>query len=531
MNLQIQCPKCSKRFTIHEDLSGKTVECGSCDHRFPVKPESIIVEKAKIYPGEHKGDDFLNRLGRQPGQKRSKASISSAAPVPQVDAIMPASPARNIAVAVGMGVMILYGVLFLAGTTKGGFFEDMEMAGRVVLTSFVSVVGFAMVVYGAKTWRFLATTLALVVVASLAAMTLLRPVRVTPEVSDVLVVPKEPTAEPVDEESDESSIRRKVGYPAVERKIRELGERFGPAAREHLVAIFIEDLKPGQFFYLETYFKRAFGIPLEEAVNRYKRNGEQDSLIVISGFPIDFDEAVRLCDPRLGRATTYPQLRLITLKLSAIHSSRVSDDMMKILSDPGSRAFFSLNLRELGALDPERAKNAVRNLSTVPDEIALKYQDEIVTEFMQLLGAENDEVLLSDLARAFRRWGRENQAALVVVAQKVGNWLEAGTKVQPGFLEYLIENKEPKALVYVDELWSKEPELWSGQYKMMGAVAEPRLIEHLEGSSLRRRQAAASILGAIGTELSLPILKKYKDVSDEELKINVEKAIKDIESR
>ena len=51
---------------MNDDLSGKTVECGACDHRFLVKEELIFVERPKVYPGEKikRDDDFLSRLGR-----------------------------------------------------------------------------------------------------------------------------------------------------------------------------------------------------------------------------------------------------------------------------------------------------------------------------------------------------------------------------------------------------------------------------------------------------------------------------------
>jgi hypothetical protein len=55
---------------------------------------------------------------------------------------------------------------------------------------------------------------------------------------------------------------------------------------------------------------------------------------VISGFPIDFDLVVKICDPRLGRVKTYPKLRLIDLELSALHDSKVTNDLRNKLSNP-----------------------------------------------------------------------------------------------------------------------------------------------------------------------------------------------------
>lgn len=534
MNLQIQCPKCGKRFTVHEDLSGKTVECGSCDHRFAVKQESITVEKAKVYPGEQKAksdDDFFNRLARLPGG--SSAQTMPAPPTPKVDAIMPASPAGNIAVAAGFTLLIFYSVLFLVGTSPNGMFQDVGMIKRVILASFIGIVSLGLVVYGSKNWRFQATMLVLTLVVSLAAMTWIRPVLLTPTVNE--------DAPPLSPDSgvavrpvvlSEQELKIKVGYDAVERRLRMLGERFGPAAPNHLVAIFVEDLKPGQYFKLEQYFMRAFSIPPEEGINRYERGlDKRDSLMVISGFQIDFEEAVRLCDPRLGRAVTHPELRLIELKLSAMLDADPGDDSPATVGKPGERAFFSNNYKALSALNPDQVKTAVKNLAGVPPEVELEYQEQVVVEFMRLMGSETDEELLNDLAKGFRRWAAGNQAALPVVADKVAAWISAKEKVPSEYLEYLIENKEPRALVFVDELWSAEPEFWSSQYALIGPVAQPRLIEHLESSPPRLRKSAAALLGTVGNDLALPVLEKYKSVSDEELRIIVERAIASIKAR
>lgn len=538
MNLQIQCPKCGKRFMVHEDLSGKTVECGSCDHRFAVKSGSITVEKAKVYPGEHKGkgnDDFFNRLGRQPGAGplHAKARAMPAVPSPKVDAIMPTSPARNIAAAAGFGLLIFYSLFFFLGTAPNGIFQDVEMTKRTILASFIGVVSLGLVIYGAKNWRFQATLLALVLVASLAALTGTRPVFFTPTVNEDAPVFSQDSEEPERPVVlSDMELKTKVGYDAVERRLRLLGERFGPAAQNHLVAIFVEDLKPGQYFKLEQYFMRAFSIPPEEGINRYERGlDKRDSLMVISGFPIDFDEAVRLCDPRLGRAVTHPELRLIELKLSALLDAGPDDDPVATGEKPGDRAFFSNNYRALSALSPDQVKTAVKNLAGVAAEVELEYQEQVVVEFMRLLGSETDEELRHDLAKGFRRWASGNQAALAVVADKVAAWIADKEKVPAEYLEYLIENKMPRALAFVDELWSAEPEFWSSQYALIGPVAEPRLIEHLDSSPMRLRKAAATLLGSVGSTLALPTLAKYQDATDEELRIIVARAITAIEAR
>ncbi len=83
----------------------------------------------------------------------------------------------------------------------------------------------------------------------------------------------------------------------------------------------------------------------------------------------------------------------------------------------------------------------------------------------------------------------------------------------------------------MDHLWSNDPEMWSGHYIALGSGAEERMIEHLEGTSLRLRSAAAFILATIGTEKSLPRLSNFRNSGDDEFKILVERAIEAIKNR
>ncbi len=540
MNLQIQCPKCSKRFTVHEDLTGKTVECGACDHRFPVKPGSIIAERSKVYPGEHQRDEFLSRLGREPStvvKKNKRARTNSAAEphsnTPHVDAIMPASAGQNIAAITGAVFLILYSLIFFLGTSEGGNFKDFDMTKRLVLGGFISVLGGGLLLFGSKNWRAKAMLLIVILISGLFALILIRPVEMTPEVGK-FVGDQTPLTSPkvsVGISLDDDDIKNQVGYHVMERKLKSLSERFEGDSSKYLVGIFIRGLKSTQFHSVENYLQMALQIPPTQGVNRYPRNGDKDSLIVISGLELDFDTVVRVCDPRLGRATTHPELRLIELKLSALHNTKPSDDLRQKLSDPGNPGFFTANLSELGVLDPLRVKDAVAQLAKVPADVELRYRDEIVAELMGLVSKQSDPILLNDLGNALSIWAVGNQASLDIVARRVEKWIEGGIEVPVSFVDYLIENNSNKSPLLVDMLWSKDPEDWSGQYIALGRGAEKKVLWHLEGPSLRLRNSAAFILATIGTEKSLPALSKFTNSDDRELKILVERAIEAIKSR
>ena len=336
---------------------------------------------------------------------------------------------------------------------------------------------------------------------------------------------------PTDGARDRRELKTRVGYQAIERKLRGLEDKFGDAAPQHLVGIFIEDLASSQFHNLEKYFQIELKIPPTEAISRYPRNGERDSLIVISGFKLDLDAVVRVCDPRLGRATTYPELRLIELKLSALHESKLTDDLRNKLSNPAHPSFFKENLNELRALDQLRRRDAVRELSEIPASVELRYGEEIVTELIRLTRNETDPQLLSDIGRALLIWAKDSPVAVDVVTEKIEKWLESKSNVPASFIDFLVEANGEKAPLLLDMLWSEDPEVWSGQYIALGVAAEKRMIFHLDGPSIRLKKAAAFVLASIGTERALPSLSKYQEVSDNELKVLVERAIAAIKAR
>nr|MBR9809974.1 hypothetical protein [bacterium] len=533
MNQQIECPKCSKRFTVNDDLSGKTVECGACDHRFLVKEELIFVERPKVYPGEKikRDDDFLSRLGRDlpASESNRKEQSLGIGGQPRVDAIMPAGAGQNIAVGAGISFLCLYAFIFSLGTSDGGIFQDMAREARYALGGFVCLVAGGLMLFGAKNWRGKAFLLLLTFGGALFALILVRPVHLTPETVQVLT-PKlsldEPEIDPIAE------IKKKSGYKVIERNLKNLEDDFGGLASQHLVGIFIEGLTSSQFHSIEKYFKIELKIPPTNAISRYLRNNRgKDSLIVVSGFPIDFDKVVQICDPRLGRATTYPDLRLIHLELSALHDSKVTDDLREKLSNPQHPSYFNENLNELRALDPLRRKDAVSELAEISPNVELRYSDEIIAEFIRLIRNETDDQLLSDLGRALLIWAQDNPVAVDVVSEKVEQLIKLDSNVPVSFIDFLVKANAEKAPLFIDTLWSIKPEVWTSQYIALGVSAEKRMIFHLNGPSIRITKAAASVLASIGTEMALQSLAKYQSSSDSELKALVARAIAAIKSR
>lgn len=527
---------------MNDDLTGKTVECGACDHRFLVEEESIFAERSKVYPGENnkRDDGFLSRLGRShsTSEEGQEGGSPKGGGNPKVDAIMPAGAGQNIAVGAGIIFLFLYVLIFFLGTSDGGSFQDVGKAKRYILGAFVLLISGGLILLGAKNWRGRAFFLTLLLGAALFALILTRPIYTMPDVgliSDPELGSTQSAAfNPVDQDGDLRDLKARVGYQVIENSLASkspLTLKFGNSASQHIVAIFIEDLASSQFHNLEKYFQIELKIPPTEAISRYSRNNEKDSLIVISGFQLDFDSVVQVCDPRLGRATTYPELRLIELELSALHESKIKDDLRDKLSNPAHPSFFIENLNALRALDPLRRKEAVKELAKIPPNVELRYGEEIIAEFIRLIRSDADSQLLSDMGRALSIWATDDSVVVDIVTEKVEEMMKSESDVPTSLIDFLVRANGEKAPLLIETLWVKNPEVWRSQCIALGVSTEERMLFYLEGPSIRLRKAATLVLGSTGTKKALQALSKYQNTSDSELRVLVERAIAAIKGR
>lgn len=536
MNLQIQCPNCSKRFTVHEDITGKTVECGACDHRFPVTSETIIIEREKFYPGEHK-DEFLSRLGKSSplaqGDGGAQAPPMQPGGMAHVDSIMPASPGQSIAAATGVTMLVLYSLIFFFGTSPGQIFQDVEMQKRFLLGCFVSVLGGGLVIFGAKNWRVKGILLAVVLVAGLMAMVVMRPVYITPE-SEVSNDDQEEGAVSNrldDDVRDLEDFLSEIDKKAMDRELaRQEAKLDGRPADDFVTGVYIADLRETQYQAIERYFRKKLSLPKSEALSVYKRNGDNDRFIIISGVPMDFDLMVRFCE-FLGRTTSYPKSRVLDVELSARHFQAPSEDILDKLNNVENPAFFTQNLNELRNIDYERVSEAVRRLGRVPEEIELKNRDQIIEELLLLASEETGSTILSDIGQALKVFGKNSQVAVEKINRLIPHWMKSEIPVERTMVEFLIENNDPNVLVLIDRLWVDDPTKWDEQYGSLGGQIEDRMIFHVTESPEALRRSAISLLGQVGTAKSIPVLESMGQGTDQEARILAARALDMIKGR
>ncbi|HBE97306.1 MAG TPA: hypothetical protein DDW68_09055 [Verrucomicrobiales bacterium] len=539
MDLQIQCPVCSRRFRVHEDLTGKTVECGACEQRFVVTSETVIEDRDKFYPGEHH-DALLDRLGKKPPRKVQKVSFAQAEYTPdaEAEAVLPATAGQKIAVMVGIVFFLFYTLVFVLGSGKGSVFQDVDMTKRLILAGFVAFCSSLLIIFGAKGWRARSFLFSSFLTACLIALVFVMPIHKIPSAGEWAgdgsqnELPGNGEDFSEQGEDEVSVVKRRVDYGPMQREIeKHANEEEGEDGLSMVTGIYIGDITENNVQVVQDFLQRKLSLPSNEAPAAYQRNGGKDRFIVFSGLVQRFESFVKHCEV-LGKVKTHPEIRVIEVELDKSIFAEPSREVHRQMTDPNNPSYFVVNMEQLNHVNLRRVRLAVGRLASPPPEgVKIRKMPRMVEELIRLLREESDGELVDNVGHALQIWAKDDKEAVGTVGRIVVSWSKSGRFIPISLVEFLLENGSEDSALVIDGLWGKSPERWSEYYVKLGPMIEGRLTNHLETSPVELKKAALGILRKIGTRKSLPILEKYRDHQDEEIKILATRAISAIESR
>ena len=536
MSQQIQCPACNRRFQALDDLTGKTVECGACDHRFSVGLEHVVEEKRKFYPGEH-SNAGLDRFGRSQVRDDVPVNFQTASYSHQVDAsaVQPASPTQSVSVFTGLSIILAFAILFILTTGKDQAFTDVDMFRRMTLGGFISFVGSALIIFGAKNWRNRAFFLSAVLSVGVMCLVFLRPVHLTPSgaqagVTDPSGASVSPRVE-LDEQSEEEEYLSKIGYSKVVEFIRRNNDsEKGVDGRQRVIGIYAHPVTDSSYLTIESFVRRRLSLGRDVPIYRYKRNDNKDSLIVIAGTRLNFDVIAGVCE-RLGNVASLPSRRIVDLSVNKTVFSDPSPEENRKLTEEDHELFCISNLNELDHPDIDRVISAVQRLGKISDGVKMRYKPKIASRLASLIATEKDDKLLNAVGSALLKWGKDDPSIVKNLTTSTLEQLEAGKPVPRSLVNFLIQNKSDKSLYIVDRMWAENPSRWSEPYIALGAAGEDRLIYHLQNSPIELRNHAVVLLKRVGTKKSIPILKSVLSGKNDGFDISVNRAIDSINAR
>ena len=528
MNIKIECPSCARNFQVHEDLTGKMVECGGCDHRFKVEASLIIKEREKFYPGEHH-DALLDRVGRSPVERQAPVNFQTANYNQGATEHLPASPTQKLAILAGVGIIIGFACVFFLGTMNtGDLFAEVPKIKRYFLAVFVLIIGGGLLIWGARNWRDKGLLLFFALTGVLVTLVTIREVKPLPGAlednenqfaigSEILV------------EEDNSALFDRMHLNPLEEAIARARAKGISSPENSVVGIYVYGVSESMENSITQYLTRRVETVGEEPPLYLPRN-ERDALVVVENLIMADDDLFQVIR-RLGKTSEHPQKRLLEVTLNPEVFDRPSGEAFEKLTNNQNPAFYNRNLLELDQVSLDRVRAAIDRLGTLPEDAELRFKPEITKKLVQLLGQETEAGAREAIAIALRRWGSDEPEVFDQAGLIAQNLARNGVGVPPELVDFLIAAGYDEVGELIDSLWRVEPIRWQDHYRKLGAGAESRLLIHLQGDSSELRKAAIKILHNVGGKASLTALAPIKSSTDPEISILVNNARDAIQSR
>jgi hypothetical protein len=522
--LLIRCPSCGQRFKVGEDLRGRTVECGGCEHRFRINDEAIVRGK-KFYPGERK-DSGLNRFQRVP--------ISVAPPVmgtpmvrygeaPDPAILEPAPPQRIIAGLLGGAAIVMMALLIILGAKRGGALDGVTTGNRMVMAGFSCLLGTLLLIYANPKAR--AKAIAAGLLASICLITL--PLFFTEgskplggrDVEPIMPLEMPQAKKTAVEEGDMiAELRRRIGTDPLDAEIKRLAAE---GSSRQAVGLWLRDLQERNRFLIMDYILRTTGA---DPQSHYYPRGNGDFLMVVTGINMPLDEVAKVAGALGSVELVVPEIAVIEVH---VNNENFVEGPVEKLTDRSSPAFYDLNKRELESIDLDRIEDAVKRLAEAEPKI---YRSDITGRLISLL-AMPEVKFKGAVCHALAKWAEDPAPAAEAALKEAEKLLARKTPVPEEMIALILQAKNPGVIPVIDALWSESPSHWERQYSEIGQAAEPVLLNRFPQAKGWLRQSAVRLLGKVGGANSLPVLEAAKTGADPELRVLLEKSILSIRSR
>ena len=531
MTLRIQCPTCQRQFSVDEELKGRTVECGSCEKQFVVDKDTIVPERDRYYPGDIKKPG-LKQYGNAPGSGESAPLVDFAtanySESATADDVIPPTPARRVAGVIGTLILVTYLVILIFSSTGGGIFSDINTGKRILLSGFIAGVGLFLVLCGGLRRRKQASLAGVALAFAAMLLTVILPQGDSPVELPSAENPTPPRvgveAVPVRMSGDEvrkmsrDEARKAMAYDPIERAIESFGQ-------EAVWALWAPKMRQHFRYQIQRYLQRKTGAAVRPAF--YPRG--EGGLLVIEGISIKMPELIELVERFSDVEDVYEDLRVLRIVVKGEHLVEPSSELEGKLNNRTGESFIVLNQKELEHIDIDRVKDAAQRLSTVEPS---RFRSEIARRLVELLDEDADAEFRSAICKAIMVWSVPEDGAEVAVARLVEDLLGRNEEVPKSMIEFLIERRTAGVVPLLKVLWEASPLDWESEVISMGSEMETVLLPCITAGDPAVQRSALLILRRVGTEASIPILRKALEAAgeDSDMKLLIERAIEGIEN-
>lgn len=524
--LLVRCPSCRQRFKVSEDLRGRMVECGACEHRFQIDG-GVVMRGRKVYPGE-RASPLLDRFQRVPhsgagfGLTGGTGGTVSYGPPPDPVELETVAPQRVIAGAAGVLVMIFIALLLMFGASRGGALDGMPMVNRFALAGFTSLMGMIALIYANPKARVKAFFVSLVLGASVTAVPIFfqeGSVALGSDIVQVEAVEPRPWLLKDADESELAVLRGRIGTGPLESEIARLAGVEGQKTRA--IGLWLRGLSNNHKYLVRDYILRV--TDADPTSHAYPRDGG-DYLFVVTGITKTLDEMAALVAPFGEVEKNYPDLGVIEVRVNNENFIEGPIEKLQLKDDPD---YYTLNKRELESIDFERVKRAVQRLAKAEPKI---YRNDITRMLMALL-SEADVDFKGNVCEALMVWADKPGAASAAALKEVKILMERNAEIPPEMVALLVKEKHPESAAVLDQLWFGAPATWESLLGDLGSPAEKLILSRLPETSGSMRHSAVRILGRVGGQESLNLLEEIVVGSDSELRVLIQNSEKAIAAR
>ncbi|MEI7910768.1 MAG: hypothetical protein WCK77_14115 [Verrucomicrobiota bacterium] len=518
--LLIRCPTCGQRFKVGADLRERTVECGSCEHRFRITDE-VILRSRKFYPGEN--PEFLvNRYQRVPIVASVPKGLQtiSYSEHPDASGFEPVVPQRMIAGAAAVIEVVVLAMLLFFGATRGGALDGMTTANRLMMAGFGAVLATLLLFYANPRSRRTALVFSLLSSGLLLSL----PLAFTDGSVQLKGGSAEETAprvRPAAESAESiriSKLRQLIGTDPLTGEAAKLAAEGGGT---HAYGLWLRGLDESNKLLVRDYLLRvAAAAPSSHPYPR----GRNDYLMVVTGVTIPIEKLAELAAPLGELSQIYREIDVIEIRVN--NGNFISGPVDK-LADREDPTFYELNKRELESIDLERVQAAVKRLADAEPKL---FRNDISRRLIVLLREEGVE-FKSDLCRALLVWGDESAAAGDAAEGVLKKLVAAKKPIPRDVIALLVKGRRISIIPILNDLWVNDSGTWEPYFVGLGPPIEATLLSQFGQLSGGLRNSAVHMLGEVGGRASLPVLKASRVGADAELLVRIETAEKAIRQR
>lgn len=519
--IQIKCSSCGQKFAVSESYKDRIVECGACDHRFKVAGDAILQQKKKFYPGERtqlNSDNFAkletdtvpqqaeanSNLGFQPALQHKNVGPGYA---------QPPSAKRSFAILVGAGLIILFIVIFIVGSSQNGMLENVDEQKRILLAAFIAILGCALIIGGFR-HKIKGLAIALVLGGSLLALPFVFPVAQTPEVTDgddlgfANSIAVDEVKTKAESEKKIDAYKNDIGY----RKV--ISRRENASNAKLIKAIVVRDIGSHTDTICD-YLEEELNLESKPITYASERSleGRRVTLIILE-HDVSTPDLVEITK-KFGDPAEMNQMRTeLDVIEVLVKEDRLTSTSTDILTDETNPLFFSGNYQELFNISRDRRLAAVQRLEKVKSSLGRR--SDIADKLSKMINVKN-QTISNEAIRALNKWTIPEYK----LDHKVKNYAEALAdkgNLNTSVMEYLIEKKIPDISDILAKQWlnSNGHLIWDDLIKQAGPQGELAIIKALPQADSAHLKAASSVLMKIGTTKSLPALSATLNRADKE---------------